>query len=473
MKLSHTLRATSPRFDDPNLVSSAGLVPALGLAERAGLRELADEHLTVPTDKGANAGLKVSSLVAGMVAGADSIDDMALLRHGGMARLFTGAYAPSTLGSFLRSFTFGHIRQLDAVASRFLLALAGLAGLFGTDDDTASSRQYALLDVDDTLIEVHGYAKQGAGFGYTRVRGINALLATLSTTTVAPVIVAQRLRKGACNSARGAKRLVGDAVKTAHRLLGPRSRVLVRMDSAYYGRGPVHAALTGGAAVSVTVRMDHRIRAAIASLGEQSWTPIEYTNAIFDEDTGVWVSRAEVTEIGFTAFAAQPKADHVQGRLVVRRIPDLNAAKHRAAGQDTLFDTWRFHAFFTTADPQLLDTVAADKTHRGHAVIEQVHADLKGSALAHLPSGVFTANAAWLVLAVIAFNLTRAAGALTGTKLARATTATVRRKLIHVPARAASRGRRLILHLPHAWPWQTAWSDLFDRLADPPPRPAS
>ena len=475
MKLSHTLRATSPTFDDPNLVSSAGLVPALALAERAGLRELADQHLTVPTDKGANAGLKVSSLVAGMVAGADSIDDMALLRHGGMARMFTGAYAPSTLGSFLRSFTFGHIRQLDAVASRFLLAVAGVARLFtGTGEaGTLGVEDYALLDVDDTLIEVHGYGKQGAGFGYTGVRGINALLATLSTAGMAPVIVAQRLRKGACNSARGAKRLVGDAVKTARRLLGPSRRLLVRMDSAYYGRGPVHAAVAGGAAVSVTVRMDNRIRAAIASLGEESWTPIEYTNAVFDEDTGSWVSRAEVAEIAFTAFAAQRKADHVEGRLVVRRIPDLNAQAHRAAGQDTLFDTWRFHAFFTTADPHLLDTVAADKTHRGHAVIEQVHADLKGSALAHLPSGVFTANAAWLVLAVIAFNLTRAAGVLTGTDLARATTATLRRKLIHVPARAASRGHRLILHLPHAWPWQTAWSDLFDRLADPPPQRAT
>ncbi len=483
MKLSHTLRATSPTFDDPNLVSSAGLVPVLALAERAGLRELADEHLTVPTDKGANAGLKVSSLVAGMVAGADSIDDMAVLRHGGMDRVFSVAYAPSTLGSFLRAFTFGHIRQLDAVASRFLLALAGLAGLFTADDDTddtddtetddTESSPYALLDVDDTLIEVHGYAKQGAGFGYTRVRGINALLATLSTTAMAPVIVAQRLRKGACNSSRGAKRLVGDAVKTARRLLGPRAKVLVRMDSAYYGRGPVHAALAGGAAVSVTVRMDNRIRAAITSLAEASWTPIEYTHAVFDENTGAWISRAEVTEVDFTAFAAQRKADHVQGRLVVRRIPDLNAEAHRAAGQDTLFDTWRFHAFFTTADPQLLDTVAADKTHRGHAVIEQVHADLKGSALAHLPSGVFTANAAWLVLAVIAFNLTRGAAALASTDLARATTATVRRKLIHVPARAASRGRRLLLHLPQAWPWQTAWSDLFDRLADPPPRAAS
>jgi hypothetical protein len=395
-----------------------------------------------------------------------------------MGRIFTGIYAPSTLGSFLRSFTFGHIRQFDAVASRFLLALAGMGRLFAIPGEPGQvgkldAEGYALLDVDDTLIEVHGYGKQGAGFGYTRVRGINALLATLSTPSMAPVIVAQRLRKGACNSSRGAKRLVGDAVKTAHRLLGPNRPVLVRMDSAYYGRGPVHAARAGGAAVSVTVRMDNRIRAAITSLGEESWTAIEYTNAVFDEDAGVWISRAEVTEIGFTAFAAQRKADHVEGRLVVRRIPDLHAEAHRAAGQDTLFDTWRFHAFFTTADPEVLDTVAADKSHRGHAVIEQVHADLKNSALAHLPSGVFTANAAWLVLAVIAFNLTRAAGAMTGTDLARATTATLRRKLIHVPARTAFRGRRLILHLPHAWPWQTAWSDLFDRLADPPPRAVS
>ena len=119
-------------FDDPNLVSSAGLVPALALAEWAGLQELIEEHLSVPTDKGANAGLKVCSLVAGMVAGADSIDDMAVLRHGGMGRLFARTYAPSTLGSFLRAFTFGHIRQLDAVASRFLLALAKLTGMLAT-----------------------------------------------------------------------------------------------------------------------------------------------------------------------------------------------------------------------------------------------------------------------------------------------------------------------------------------------------
>ena len=160
------------------------------------------------------------------------------------------------------------------------------------------------------------------------------------------------------------------------------------------------------------------------------------------------------------------------GRLVVRRIPDFHADKHRAAGQDGLFDVWRFHAFFTTTDPTLLDTVAADKTHRGHAIIEQVHADLKNSALAHLPSGVFTANAAWLVLAVIAFNLTRAAATLAApaaaSDLARATTATVRRKLIQIPCRIATSARRMTLHLPQDWPWQTAWTQLNDRVADPP-----
>ena len=472
MKLSHTLTSTSAVFDDPNLVSAGGLVPVLALAESGGLRDLAEEHLSVPTDKGANAGSKVTSLVGGMVAGADSIDDMALLRHGGMGRVFARAYAPSTLGSFLRAFTFGHVRQLDAVASRFLLTVAGLTGLLGARTGPAAldtdGGGYALLDVDDTVIEVHGHAKQGAGFGYSGVRGLNALLATLATTTSAPVIVAQRLRKGAAGSPRGAKRLVGDAVRTARRLLGETHLVLVRMDSAFYGRRPVHAALAGGAAVSVTVRMDKAVKKAIATIPDHAWTTIEYTDAIMDETTGRWISRAEVAEIGFTAFTAQKNSEQVPGRLVVRRIPDFNAEKNKTIGQDTLFDVWRFHAFFTTADPEILDTVTADKTHRGHAVIEQVHADLKGSALAHLPSGVFTANAAWLVLAVIAFNLTRAAGTLSASDLARATTATIRRKLITVPARVATSARRITLHLPRHWPWETAWTALFDRVSDPP-----
>jgi hypothetical protein len=465
--------ATSAVFDDPNLVSAAGLVPVVALAESAGLRDLADTHLSVPTDKGANAGLKVASLVAGMVAGADSIDDMALLRHGGMGRVFTRAYAPSTLGSFLRAFTFGHVRQLDAIATRFLVALAALTPLLGREQESGTGRtvrEYALLDVDDTIVEVHGYAKQGAGFGYTRVRGLNAVLATLMTSSCVPVIVAQRLRKGAANSARGAQRLVADAVKQARRLLDPHTPVLVRMDSAYYGRGAVLAALAGGAQVSVTVRMNAQIKTAITAIADDAWTPIEYTDAVFDETTGTWVSRAEVAEVGFTAFASGKRSERVSGRLVVRRIPDLNTKEAASGGsiQDALFEVWRFHAFFTTADPAILDTVAADKTHRHHAVIEQVHADLKGSALAHLPSGVFAANAAWLVLAVIAFNLTRAAASLTEPELARAVTATIRRKLITVPARVATSARRVVLHLPQAWPWQTAWTAMFDRVSDPP-----
>lgn len=469
MQLCHTPRATSAVFDDPNLVSSAGLVPTITLARSAGLHSLAQTHLSVPTDKGANAGLKVTSLVAGMVAGADSIDDMALLRHGGMGRVFANAYAPSTLGSFLRSFSFGHVRQLDAVASRFLGRLAEQTPLIAAAPDTDDR---VMIDIDDTIIEVHGYAKQGSGYGYSGVRGLNALLAVVSTNQSAPVIVAQRLRKGSCGSPRGAKRLVADALKTVKQLPpGSTTRPLVRADSAFYGADVVNAVLRGGADVSVTVRLDKRVKATIATVSDDAWTPIEYTDAVYDEQAQTWVSRAEVAEIPFTAFTSKKQAEQVTGRLVVRRIPDLNQGGKD--GQETLFDTWRFHAFFTTTKHHVADTVAADKTHRGHAIIEQVHSDLKGSALAHMPSGKFNANAAWLVLAVMAFNLTRAAATLTGPALARATTATIRRKLIAVPARIASSARRMTLHLPAHWPWETAWSDLFNRACGPPPAPTT
>jgi hypothetical protein len=455
MQLSHTLRPGSAVFDDPNLVSAAGLVPILALADLAGLRGLADQHLGVPTHEGSNAGLKVASLVAGMVAGADSIDDMALLRHGGMGRLFARAYAPSTLGSFLRSFTFGLVRQLDAVASRFLTGLVRQTPVL-----TGSCDELVLVDVDDTIIEVHGYAKQGSGYGYSGVRGLNAILATVTTASTAPVIVASRLRKGACGSPRGAARLVADAVKTVT-TLKPGSRVLLRADSAFYGHPTVSAAVKGGADVSVTVRLDPRVKAAIATIPDDAWQTIAYTDAVYDEEAGRWVSRAEVAEVPFTAFTSKKKTDQVPGRLVVRRIPDLNPH----TGQDSLFDTWRFHAFFTTST---LNTVTADKTHRGHAIIEQVHADLKHSALAHLPSGKFCANAAWLVCAVIAFNLTRAAATLAGPTLAKATTATIRRKLINVPARVATSARRITLHLPQHWPWENAWTALLTRVSGPP-----
>src|SRR3954465_8527194 len=251
MRLSHSRPVVAARFDEPNLVSAAGLVPVMRLARTAGVDALAGELLSVPTDKGANPGGKVSALVAGMVAGADSIDDLALLRHGAMGRLFDRPYAPSTLGSFLRAFTFGHVRQLDAVASRFLGGLVRhsqvLPGLGGT----------VLVDVDDSIVEVHAHAKQGAGFGYSGVRGLNMLLATVSTAHAA-VIVAQRLRKGSCASPRGARRLVADALATVRSLrpaeaTGP---VLLRADSAFYGSPAIGAAVRAGARVPVTVRMD-------------------------------------------------------------------------------------------------------------------------------------------------------------------------------------------------------------------------
>ena len=273
MKLSHTLRATSAAFDDPNLVSAGGLVPVLALAESAGLRDLADEHLSVPTDKGANAGLKVASLVGGMVCGADSIDDMALLRHGGMGRVFARAYAPSTLGSFLRAFTFGHVRQLDAVASRFLIAVAGLTRLAGRRGRSCRGHRRG----PGTRCSMSTTRSSRSTATPSRAPGSATPVSVGSThcsprsrpLTTAPVIVAQRLRKGAAGSPRGAKRLVGDAVRTARRLLGKTQLVLVRMDSAFYGRGPVHAALAGGAAVSVTVRMDKAVKKAIATIPDQ------------------------------------------------------------------------------------------------------------------------------------------------------------------------------------------------------------
>lgn len=463
MQLSHARPVGSVTFDEPNLVSAAGLVPLVGLAQSVGLPDLADTHLSVPGDTGANAGAKVMSLVAGMAAGADCIDDMALLRHGGMRRVFDHPYAPSTLGSFLRSFTFGHVRQLDAVASRVLTGLAASTPLVAGIDDLA------LVDLDDTIVEVHGHAKQGASFGYSGVRGLNAIAATVTTKESAPVIVAARLRKGSANSARGGARITADAVKTVTRLRSADASgmVLLRADSAYYGRPTVLAAIKAGAHVSITVRLDATIRAAIAAIPADAWTTIDYPQAIWDQASGAWISRAEVAEIPFTAFASGKQADQVPGRLVVRRIPDLNAPAD--PDQAPLFEVFRFHAFFTTSD---LPTVEADKVHRQHAIIEQVFADLKASALAHLPSGRFAANGAWLALATIAFNLTRALGTIAGGPHAKATTPTIRRRLITVPARIASSARRITLHLPTAWPWQDAWQDawhaVFDKALGPP-----
>jgi hypothetical protein len=458
MQLSHRSSSLSARFDEAGLVSAGGLVPVLGLAERAGLRALAEQQLTVPTDKGAHAGSKVAGLVAGMVAGADSIEDMDLLRHGGMGRLFTGLYAPSTLGSFLRGFAFGHVRQLDAVAARLVVNLVGQTPLL------PDAGQIAYLDVDDTIRATYGYAKQGAGYGYSGVKGLNALIAALSTPGGAPLIVATRLRKGSANSARGAARLVADALKTS-RACGAGGLLVVRADSAFYGRDVVAAAARAKARFSITARQDAAVKRAIAAIGEDAWRAIRYPHAVFDEQLQQWVSDAEVAEVPFTAFASRGRKHAVTARLIVRRVRDANPDHVVADAQGELFPAWRHHAVFTDSPLVMLQ---AEADHRRHAIIEQVIAELKNGPLAHLPSGRFNANGAWLVLATMAFNLTRAAGALASLFHARATTATIRRQLINVPARPIRSGRRIYLRLPMNWPWADAWLRLFTAALEPP-----
>jgi hypothetical protein len=462
VRLSHARRAISSRFDDPNIVSCAGLMPVVALAQRCGLDRLLAERLSITAQGGANAAVKVLALVAGMVAGADCIDDMDLLRHGGMSRLFTGVRAPSPLGTFLRCFTFGHVRQLDAVAAALLARLATAAPVLPDAD------QLVFVDIDDTVGQTYGYAKQGAGRGYTGIKGLNALLAVVSTPLSAPLIAATRLRRGSTNSARGAAKLLADALATARRA-GAAGLVVVRADSAYYGYEIVAACRRAGARFSITARLTPTVVTAITSIDEQSWTPIRYPNAIYDADEQRWVSDAEVAEVEFTAFTNRRKAQHVTARLIVRRVRRLNPT-HVPAGQTEVFAVYRYHAVFTDSPESML---AAEATHRDHAIVEQVIAELKNGPLAHLPSGVFTANAAWLVCAAMAHNLTRAAGALAGGRHRRARTFSLRAQLIATPARIAHSAHRQVLHLPRDWPFEPGLDELFRRaLHDPLPAAA-
>jgi hypothetical protein len=331
------------------------------------------------------------------------------------------------------------------------------------------STSSAYLDVDDTIRATYGYAKQGAGYGYSGVKGLNALLATLSTPSAAPVIVASRLRKGSANSARGAKRLVADALRTS-RACGATGLLVVRADSAFYGYDVIAAICRAKARFSITARQDVAVKRAIASIAEDAWTTIRYPNAVYDQQLDQWVSDAEIAEVAFTAFASRGKKHAVSARLLVRRVRDANPDHMITNEQGELFPVWRHHALFTDSPLTMLQ---AEADHRRHAIIEQVIADLKNGPLAHLPSGRFNANGAWLVLATTAFNLTRAAGALASRFHARAVTATIRAQLINIPARVVRSARRLRLRLPTHWPWADDWHDLFTAATGPPPQLAN
>jgi hypothetical protein len=467
VRLLHSLAKTCVSFDEPNLVSHAGLVPVTALAQRAGLPDLVAEHVRPAGRCGVNAPVKVGCLVAGMAAGADSVDDMDVLRHGAMGGLFGGIRAPSTLGSHLRAYSLGNVAQLEKAGRLFLAELCRRVPLLPGAD------ALAFIDVDATQKRVYGHAKQGARFGHAKiggrsvlVRGLNVLAATVSTPLAAPVIAATRLRAGNACSARGAGSLAARAIRTA-RAAGCSGTMIVRMDSACYKSAVLNAVRDAGARFSVTIRMSKKVQAAIDAIKEDTWVPVKYRRPVWDDQLRTWVSEAEVAETRYTAFARWPE-EAITARLIVRRVRDRDPKA--PPGQGVLFPAYRYHAAFTDSPVEL---VQAEGQHRDHAVVEQAFADWNDGPLAHLPSGKFAANAAWLTIAAIAFNLLRAAGALAGRDYAKARTATIRRDLVAVAARTARHGRGWpTLHLPGRWHREHEWLNLYDLVRGPPPAAA-
>jgi hypothetical protein len=384
-----------------------------------------------------------------MCAGADCIDDVDAVRSGGMKTLFGGVYAPSTIGTLLREFTFGHARQLESVVREHLVALCERVDLLPGADTQV------FIDIDSLLRPVYGHAKQGASYGHTKIagkqvlrKGLSPLATTISTPASAPVVAGMRLRAGKTGSGKGAGRMVAQAIGTV-RAVSAHATILVRGDSMYGSRAVVGTCVRHGAQFSLAMTRNAAIERAIAAIPEAAWTPVRYPGAVQDPDTGAWISDAEVAEIAYTAFAST--TDAVTARLIVRRVKD-------ARYLDTLFPVWRYHPFFTNTD---LPVEQADITHRQHAIIETVFADLIDGPLAHLPSGRFGANSAWILCAAIAHNLLRAAGVLAGDQHTRARGSTLRRKIINVAARLSRPQRRPILHLPTHWPWSTHWLQLW------------
>ena len=443
-------------------MSCAGLVPVMALAEQAGLSELAlakvviDPHGTRVASAAVNPAGKLTSIIAGMAAGADSIDDLDVIRCGGMGRLFGGVYACSTLGQFLREFSHGHTRQLASVARAHLVNLVRCSGLL------PGLEVQAFIDIDSLLRPVYGHAKQGASFGHAKIagrqmlrKGLSPLASTISTADGAPVLTGIRLRGGKAGSGRGAGSMVTEAISTA-RAAGASGPILVRGDSAYGSKAVVGACCKAGVRFSVVLTKNPAVQRAIAAITEDSWTPVRYPGAVVDPDTGALISDAEVAEVTFTAFAST--TGPVTARLIVRRVRDQ-------ARLDELFPVWRHHPFFTNnTEP----TAQADITHRRHAIIETVFADLIDGPLAHQPSGRFAANSAWAICAAITHNLLRAAGTLTSPKHAVARGATIRRHTVTVPTRLARPQRRPVLHLPAHWPWAEHWTALWNKVFPTP-----
>src|SRR4051794_15785873 len=397
---------------------------AATLAGRLGVEALAQRLVRLRRDRpgAANAGRKVMALLFAMVLGADSIDDTDVLRAGRTRRLLGGWLpAPSTLGTFLRSFTFGHVRQLDKLLAESLTR-AWKAGA-GPGDGRL------VVDVDSFVGEVCGYQKQGAAFGYTKIFGYHPILATRADTREALHI---RLRKGSANTQKGIKRFCEELIARVQRA-GATSTVLLRADSGFWNTKVFELLERAGWQYSIGVRNIKNIRACVQAIPEDAWQAIDYPDG----------GEAQIAE---TVYGGR--------RLIVRRTRLLGA-------QAELWPDWRHFAFLTNRTE---DIAIVEAEHRDHAVIEQVIADLKDQALAHFPSGHFYANAAWTVLAALAHNMLRWTQLLGRPETTVRTARTLRRRLLSIPGRLTSHARGWTLHLPARWPWHGDYTKALTRI---------
>ena len=426
--VSRVLDRLEVTFDDESLVANAGLILPATLVTRLGLEALINATVRLSGRVGgARPGRKVLSLVATILAGGTHIDHADMLRAGATQRVLPfRVMAPSTLGTFLRAFTFGHVRQLDAVIAETLRRAWRLGA--GPGDDRL------VIDVDSTICEVHGPRKQGAGYGYTHVLGYHPIVATRATTGE---VLHARMRKGAANTQRGARRFIEELIARVRRA-GASGEIVLRVDSGFWSNDTIATLGRLGVRYTMAVRTGTpAIARAIAAIDETAWIDIDYTPD----------GHAQVAECRYN-----------HRRLVVRRTRLSDTT------QAALWPDWRHHAFVTDLDD---DAVTVDRFHRHHAVVELAIRDLKeGAGLEHVPSGKFFANAAWLACTVLAHNLIRWSAKLGDiTPEDQLTVArTIRTRMIALPGRLVNRSGTHTLRLPARWPWAHTFLTALTRL---------
>jgi Transposase DDE domain group 1 len=431
--VSHSIGRVEVIFDDATLVADAGLIVPATLMVRLGLEALVNQMVRlVDRVGGARPGRKVLTLIASILVGGSHIDHADRLRAGATQKVLPfRVMAPSTLGTFLRAFTFGHVRQLDRVIAETIRRAWGLGAGPGSSPVT--------IDLDSTICEVHGPAKQGAAYGYTKVLGYHPLLATRADTGE---VLHTRLRKG--SSQRGHRRFVEELIARVRRA-GATGPLVVRADSGFWSYALIDTLTRLGVDWSITINIKQGIRASIDAIDEDAWRPIDYPAG----------GEAAVAE---TVVVAGQGSARRRLRLVVRRTRLIDPA------QAALWPDWRYHAFITSLTTPATDV---DRFHRDHATIELAIRDLKqGSGLEHCPSGRFFANAAWLACAVLAHNLIRWTARLGGVHPDDQLTVagTVRSRLLALPGRVINRSGRPVLRLPQRWPWATTFLNALGRI---------